>query len=422
MKKPNFIFIYKWIILYKLFDSIYFLSNCLEKYHDKKVIILIDEYDVPLENSYFEGFYDKMVKFIRSLFESALKTNDSLEFAVITGCLRISKESIFTGLNNLEIISILNKYYSEHFGFVHEEVKKMLEDYGISSKETLVEEWYDGYTFGKSKVYNPWSVIKIVKDLYKDKNTLPSSYWANTSSNSIVKSLIEKADLTTREEIEELIAGGTIEKPIHEDITYDEIYNNTDNLWNFMFFTGYLKKVNERMDNTNKKFLSLKIPNEEIRYIFRYKVLDWFSEKVKVKDLSILYSAIIDGNVEIFQKELKKLLRESISFNDAYENFYHGFVVGVLMNMSDYIIKSNREGGTGRSDVYIKSPSVLERAVILEFKIADNIKQLDAKCNEAISQIEAKEYDMDLRNEGYEDIIEYGIAFYKKDCMIKIKG
>lgn len=260
----------------------------------------------------------------------------------------------------------------------------------------------------------------------------------------IVKSLIEKSDLTTRQEIEKLILGETIEKPIHEDITYDEIYKNMDNLWNFMFFTGYFKKVNQRMDSDDSIRLTLKIPNKEVKYIFKNKILDWFSEKIKVKDLSVLYNAIINGDAEIFQKELRKLLRETISFNDAYENFYHGFVVGVLMNMSDYIIKSNYkeaprqenevgfhtkldtsqsvqcQGGTGRSDVYIKSPSVLEKAVIIEFKVADNIKQLDAKCNEAIGQIKLKEYDMDLRNEGYEDIIQYGIAFYKKDCMIKL--
>jgi len=402
--------------------SIKYLSKCLEKYYDKKVIILIDEYDVPLENSYFQGFYDEMVNFIRSLFESALKTNNSLEFAVITGCLRISKESIFTGLNNLNIISILNDNYSEHFGFVEDEVKGLLKQYDLEDLFEKVKEWYDGYTFGETSVYNPWSLIKYIFDLLPNKNAFPSAYWANTSSNSIVKSLIEKADLTTREEIEKLIAGETIEKPIHEDITYDEIYKSMDNLWNFMFFIGYLKKVDGRMDSDDNILLTLKIPNKEVKYIFKNKILDWFKEKIKVKDLSVLYSAIIDGNVDIFQKELRKLLRESISFNDAYENFYHGFVVGVLMNMSDYIIKSNREGGSGRSDVYIKSPSVLERAVILEFKIADNIKQLDEKCNEAIAQIEAKEYDMDLRNEGYEDIIEYGIAFYKKDCMIKIKS
>ena len=403
-------------------DSIYFLSACLEKYHRKKVIILIDEYDVPLENSYFRGFYTEMVDFIRSLFESSLKTNNSLEFAVITGCLRISKESIFTGLNNLNIISILNDNYSEHFGFVEDEVKGLLNQYKLEELFEKIKDWYDGYIFGETDIYNPWSLIKYIFDLIPNKKAFPSSYWANTSSNNIVRSLIEKADLTTRQEIEKLIAGESIEKPIHEDITYDEINKNMDNLWNFMYFTGYLKKVNQRMDIDDNILLTLKIPNKEVKYIFRTKILDWFNEKIKVKDLSIMYSAIINGDTDTFQKELRKLLRESISFNDAYENFYHGFVVGVLMNMSDHIIKSNREGGTGRSDVFIKSPSVLERAIILEFKVADNIKQLDSKCNEALEQIKSKEYDMDLRNEGYEDILEYGIAFYKKDCMIKIKG
>ena len=400
--------------------AIKFLSQCLEKYYDKKVIILIDEYDVPLENSYFRGFYTEMIDFIRSLFESALKTNSSLEFAVITGCLRISRESIFTGLNNLNIVSILNDQYSEHFGFIQDEVTKMLYDYELQDKDVLIKNWYNGYTFGETNVYNPWSLIKYVFDLSVNKNKFPISYWANTSSNSIVRSLIERADVATKEEIERLIAGETIEKPVHEDITYDEVYKTMDNLWNFMFFTGYLKKVGERMDETNQIYLKLMIPNEEVRYIFRYKVLDWFNEKIKVKDLSSMYNAIIDGEAEIFQKELRKLLKESISFNDAYENFYHGFVVGVLMNMSDYIIKSNREGGTGRSDIYIKSPSVFEPAVIIEFKVAKTVKELGQKCDEALKQIEDKEYESELKNEGYEDIKKYGIAFYKKDCMIKL--
>ena len=400
--------------------AIKFLSQCLEKYYDKKVIILIDEYDVPLENSYFREFYTEMIDFIRSLFESALKTNSSLEFAVITGCLRISRESIFTGLNNLNIVSILNDQYSEHFGFIQDEVTKMLYDYELQDKDVLIKNWYNGYTFGETNVYNPWSLIKYVFDLSVNKNKFPTSYWANTSSNSIVRSLIERADVATKEEIERLIAGETIEKPVHEDITYDEVYKTMDNLWNFMFFTGYLKKVGERMDETNQIYLKLMIPNEEVRYIFRYKVLDWFNEKIKVKDLSNMYNAIIDGDAEIFQKELRKLLKESISFNDAYENFYHGFVVGVLMNMSDYIIKSNREGGTGRSDIYIKSPSVFEPAVIIEFKVAKTVKELGQKCDEALKQIEDKEYESELKNEGYEDIKKYGIAFYKKDCMIKL--
>ena len=407
-------------------DSLYitalkFLSQCLEKYHEKKVIILIDEYDVPLENSFFEGFYDQMIAFIRSLFESALKTNSSLEFAVITGCLRISKESIFTGLNNIEIISILNKSYDEYFGFTQNEVNKMLEDYNLNEKETLVKEWYNGYIFGGAEVYNPWSAVRFVKDLVKDSNTFPTSYWANTSSNSIVRSLIEKADTATKKEIELLIEGKTIEKPVHEDITYDEIYDTMDNLWNFMFFTGYFKKVNERMNSEDNRYLELSIPNREVKYIFRTKILKWFEEKIKAKDLSVLYTAIFNKDSNTFQKELNKLLRETISFNDSYENFYHGFVVGVLSNMHDHIVKSNRETGDGRCDIYIKSPSIFEPAVIIELKVSDNPKEIFKKCDEALEQIEKKKYELELKEEGYEDIIKYGISFYRKDCIVKLQ-
>ncbi|MVX64151.1 AAA family ATPase [Clostridium chromiireducens] len=399
-------------------DSLYFLCECLEKYHNKKVIILIDEYDVPLENAFFEGFYGRMIAFIRSLFESALKTNSSLEFAVMTGCLRISRESIFTGLNNLDIISILNEHYDEYFGFTQNEVSKILDDYGLGDKEELTKNWYNGYLFGQAQVYNPWSVVKFVKDLYKNKNVFPTSYWANTSSNSIVKSLIERADTITKKEIELLIEGKTIEKPVHEDITYDEIYDSIDNLWNFMFFTGYFKKVSERINETNQKYLSLEIPNEEVKYIFRTKILKWFQDKVKAKDLSKMYTAIIDGDEKIFEAELERLLMETISFNDAYENFYHGFVVGALANMHNYIVKSNREGGSGRSDVFIKSVSLRGIAIVIEFKIAKDIDDLEKKATEAIKQIETKGYDQELRSEGYKNIIKYGISFCQKDCYI----
>lgn len=311
-------------------DSIFFLSQCLEKYHNKKVIILIDEYDVPLENAFFEGFYDKMIAFLRSLFESALKTNSSLEFSVITGCLRISRESIFTGLNNLNIVSILNDRYAEHFGFTDDEVKKILKDYKLEEKYSVIKEWYNGYIFGSTNVYNPWRVVKYVYDLLPNINVFPSSYWANTSSNSIVKSLIEKADSVTKKEIELLIEGKTIEKRVHEDITYDEMYDSMENLWNFMFFTGYFKKVGERMDEEDNYYITLKIPNKEVKYIFKNKILKWFHDKVKVKDLSTMYSAIFNKDAQTFQKELNAMLRQTISFNDAYENFYHGFTLGVL--------------------------------------------------------------------------------------------
>jgi len=400
--------------------ALQFLSICLEKYHHKKTIIFIDEYDVPLENAFFAGFYDRMIAFIRSLFESALKTNSSLEFAVITGCLRISRESIFTGLNNLEIISILNQSYAEYFGFTQEEVSKMLEDYDLNEKEILVKDWYDGYIFGNTEVYNPWSAVRFVKDLKVDRDIFPTSYWANTSSNSIVKSLIERADTATKKEIELLIEGKTIEKPVHEDITYDEIYDTMDNLWNFMFFTGYFKKIKERMDSEDNRYLELGIPNREVKYIFRTKVLRWFQDKVKVKDLTNLYTAIINGQAETFEAEIGRLLMETISFNDAYENFYHGFVVGALANMHDYIIKSNREGGKGRSDVFIKSVSKRGVAIVIEFKIAKNIDDLEKRAHDALKQIEEKGYDMELRSEGYKNIIRYGMSFCEKDCYVKL--
>ena len=250
-----------------------FLSRCLEKYHNKKVIILIDEYDVPIENSYFKGFYNEMIDFLRSLFESALKTNEYLEFAIMTGCLRISKESIFTGLNNLNIISILNTHYDEYFGFTENEVSDMLKYYGFEEKEDIIKKWYNGYLFGECNVYNPWSVDKFIYDLTGTINALPISYWANTSSNSIVKSLIEKADDDTKAQIEELVAGKTIEKVIHEDITYADIDSSMDNLWNFLFFTGYLKKVSIRMNEDSEILITLVIPSEEIRLIYKNKIL-----------------------------------------------------------------------------------------------------------------------------------------------------
>lgn len=402
--------------------SLQFLSICLEKYFGRKTIILIDEYDVPLENAFFQGFYDEMISFMRSLFESALKTNPSLEFSVITGCLRISRESIFTGLNNLKIISILDDRYAEHFGFTDDEVIKICEDYNMQQKYETIKQWFNGYIFGETNVYNPWSVMQYVDDLKANINKSPKSYWANTSSNSIVKRLIERADDITKGEIEALIEGKTIEKPVHEDITYDDVYDNLDNLWNFMFFTGYFKKISERMDeNTQENFVELAIPNLEVKYIFRTKILKWFNEKIKSEDLSLLYTSIIKGEVDVFQKEVNRLLKKTISFNDAYENFYHGFMIGLLSHMDGYIVKSNRETGDGRCDIYIKPLSIFDKAVIIEMKVCDKPKELFTKSQDALQQIEDKKYAYELNESGYEDIIKYGMAFYRKDCLVKIK-
>lgn len=403
-------------------DSLKFLSQCMEQYYGHKAIILIDEYDVPLENAFFAGFYEEMTAFIRSLFESALKTNSSLEFAVITGCLRISKESIFTGMNNMKINSILNKSYDEFFGFTEAEVMRLCDDYHLTHKFPLIKEWYNGYVFGNVNVYNPWSVISFIGDLQVDENELPASYWANTSSNSIVRTLIEMADDETRSEIEQLIAGKSIEKPVHEDITYDEIYKTMDNLWNFMFFTGYFRRVGERMDvETKQRYVELKIPNEEVKYIFRNKVLGWFQEIINRKDLSVLYHALIRQDPATLEQELTELLMKTISFNDAYESFYHGFIAGVLSGMDGYTVKSNREGGRGRSDLYIKPVTRKKPAYVIEFKIAGKFSEMEAKAEDALEQIEDRNYCQELFDDGYGTVICYGISFFGKDCLVKMK-
>ena len=395
-----------------------FLSECLYAFYGKKSIILIDEYDVPLENAYFSGFYDQMVTLIRSLFESALKTNDTLEFAVVTGCLRISKESIFTGLNNLNIVSIMDTSYAEYFGFTQEEVDRMLVFYGLEQNRDAVRSWYDGYQFGNTEVYNPWSVINYINSCRKDKNALFRPYWSNTSSNSIVRTLVEKSDLSVRQEIEALIEGKTITKPIHEDITYDDMDSTQDNLWNFLFFTGYLKKISERQDGDDI-LVEMAVPNREVRYIYKNTVLRWFEEQTKHKKLSPLYDSILSGDREKMAEILSENLMETISFYDYQESYYHGFLAGMLKNIGNYIVLSNRESGNGRPDILLKYPSVRGKAVIIEIKVAHAYAELENKCDEALKQIEDQKYEEALRQEGYSDILKYGIAFYRKECMVK---
>lgn len=400
--------------------SLAFLSKCLFEVYQIPVIILIDEYDVPLENAYFTGFYEEMIGFIRALFESALKTNPYLEFAVITGCLRITKESIFTGLNNLKIMSILSDLYSEHFGFTQREVDKMLEFYGLSKHRDLIRTWYDGYKFGESEVYNPWSVINYVEALYRNEKAFPIPYWANTSSNSIVKELVSHADMKTKSEIEALIAGETVEKPVHEEITYADINQSENNLWNFLFFTGYLKAVSVRMEGV-ERYVTMAIPNLEVKYIYDNTVINWFRDEIKEKDLSSLYQALLNGDGKYFQDGLSTLLQQSISYMDSKEAFYHGFLLGILGNMKNYIVKSNREGGTGRLDIVVRSYDVTKAPVILELKVSDTFKGLDGACDAALKQIEEKAYDSWLPEEGYTDVWHYGVAFFRKQCRVKVR-
>ena len=400
--------------------SLKFLCDCLKKWHGKDVIVLLDEYDVPLEGAYHYGFYADMVDFIRELFGSTLKTNDSLYFAVITGCLRISKESIFTGLNNLRINSIMTKNYGEYFGFTEDETRKICDDYQIPENYEQLKNWYNGYIFGNTNVYNPWSTIQYIYDHYRTPDEFPMSYWANTSSNAIVRTLIEMADRKVKDEIEVLIAGGSIEKPVHEDITYDEIYDNMDNLWNFMFFTGYFKKISERFEDV-QTYVTMKIPNQEVMYIFKNKIRTWFDAKLKKRNPEILFNAVVNKKTDIIRDEITKMLYVSISFYDYYENFYHGFLAGILYGMGDYVIKSNRESGNGRTDLCLKPVSRFQTAYIFEFKIAKKVSDLEAVAEEAIQQINDKKYDIEVINDGYENIVKYGIAFCGKDCYVMME-
>ena len=394
-----------------------FLSQCLKKYHNSNVVILIDEYDVPLENAYFRGFYHQIVDFIRSLFESVLKTNNALEFAVITGCLRISKESIFTGLNNLEVVSLLNKNYAEYFGFTSSEVEEMLQYYKLEEKLQELKKWYDGYYFGNTEIYNPWSVINYIKTAFIDFAAFPKPYWSNTSSNSIVKDLIEGANQDTKKEIENLLAGGTIEKPVHEDITYDDIHKSGDNLWNFLFFTGYLKKVGERFE-ISQLYLEMAIPNQEVHYIYENTISHWFDQKVKAMDRTELYQAVVQGNCLVVETILREQLKKSISFYDAAEQFYHGFLVGMLSGLGEYVLQSNRETGDGRADIIMTPADERQPVMIFELKRAERFTHMEERCQAALSQIEDRHYDAESRDEGYKRFIKYGICFCKKSCMV----
>ena len=395
-----------------------FLSMCLFKYHKKKTIILIDEYDVPLENAYFRGFYDEMIDFIRSLFESALKTNPYLERSVITGCLRISKESIFTGLNNLETDSVLHTRFGDFFGFTQEEVEGLLAYYDLSEQFEEVKKWYDGYLFNDFEIYNPWSILKYVNDRKDHVTEFALPYWSNTSSNSIVREMVGEADQKAKADLETLMAGGTIEKPVHEDITYGDIHQTQDNLWNFLFFTGYLKKVGERTVGNNL-WLEMKIPNIEVATIYENSISYWFEQRMKETDRSPLVRALEDGDCEAAENFISEQLFHTISYYDYAENFYHGFMAGLLVNIGGYLVRSNRESGNGRPDIVMTESKFRGRAMILELKVSDTIKDMEKKCEEALTQIEEQQYESQLEEDCFQPILKYAICFFKKRCMVK---
>lgn len=400
-------------------NSIQLLSICLKQYYGTKTIILIDEYDVPLEDAYFSGYYDEMVRFIRSLFESALKTNSALEFSVITGCLRISKESIFTGLNNLAVNSILSNKYSESFGFVQSEVDELMEYYNIEEKSQLMKKWYDGYLFGKSEVYNPWSVLNQTKEWFDDKDILAMPWWANTSSNNIIRTLIGQADDETKGIIENLIHGGSVETVLKETVTYGDLTENNENIWSFLFFTGYLKikEIVKTGELTGEPTIySLVIPNLEIKSCYTDIIIQYFEIYKKAINKDNLYKALLGRNAQDFAEQITDLLRKTISYYDSTESFYHGLISGLLSGNVYYKVESNRETGDGRSDLVLYQQDVAQNAVILEFKVCGKNETADEAAKCALKQINDRDYASKAREDGYKNIIKYGVAFKGKMC------
>ena len=408
-----------------LISSLQVLSQLLFTHFGRKAIIIVDEYDVPLDKAFQNGYYNEMVSLIRGIFGMALKTNEFLQFAVLTGCLRISKESIFTGLNNFRVMSITDARFDEQFGFTDNEVRKLLEDYNMSMHYNDINEWYDGYHFGKADVYCPWDVINHVDRLCDDSDIRPQTYWINSSGNSLVRRLISKADSSTKDEIERLIAGETIVKSIRLDLTYDEIESTIDNMWSVLFTTGYLTKAGDvKMPDSESYAYKLVIPNKEVREVFILQIQEWFKSVVANDNdtMKLLSKAIIDKDETKIAKQLNIVMGRMISIldtkapDDMKENFYHGLLLGLLRGSNpDWLIKSNRESGDGFSDIMIM-PENPDAGIVIEVKYARNIKELDAACEIAMAQIKEKRYDEALRNEGRCDIIAYGIAFSRKRC------
>ena len=411
----------------KLISSLQLLSQLLYKHYGKKVVILIDEYDVPLDKAFQNGYYNEMVSLIRGLFGQALKTNEFLQFAVLTGCLRISKESIFTGLNNFKVMSITDSRFDEQFGFTDEEVRKLLSDYGMDSHFDEVKEWYDGYHFGRADVYCPWDVINHADHLRDDSDAKPQTYWINSSGNSLVRRLINRADSSTKDEIERLIAGEAIEKVIRQDLTYDEIENSIDNIWSVLFTTGYNTKVGEvKLADSESYAYKLVIPNKEVREVFVLQIQEWFKAVVANDNdtMKLLSKAILDKDETILARQLNIVMGRMISIldtkapDDMKENFYHGLLLGLLRGSnSDWLIRSNRESGDGFSDILIK-PENPDLGIVIEVKYAKEFKKLDEACDAAMAQIKEKRYDETLRDEGRCDILAYGIAFCRKRCRV----
>ena len=405
-------------------DSLRMLSQILFEHYGKKSIILIDEYDVPLDKAFQHGYYKEMVSLLRGLFGQALKTNEFLQFAVLTGCLRVSKESIFTGLNNFKVLSIADVRFDEQFGFTDEEVRKLLKDYNLEDHFSEAKEWYDGYHFGNADIYCPWDVINYAEHLRYDPEAEPEAFWINSSGNDLVKRFVTKADQTTKDEIEQLIAGDVIEKKIRQDLTYDEIDQSIDNLWSVLFTTGYLTQTGR----AERGIYKLMIPNKEVREVFIDQIQQWFNQTV-VNDedrMNSFYQSFAQGKAKDVQDQLTSILAETISIldtkarNEEKENFYHGMMLGLLRNHRNWVVKSNVESGEGFVDILLK-PENPDEGILIELKYSKTFEGLEKACERAMEQIKDRRYDEALCEEGRSHILAYGIAFCKKRCKVVVQ-
>ena len=400
-------------------SSLRMLCSLLEKHYGQKPILLIDEYDVPLDKAYYHGYYPQMIDLIRAMFQAALKTNSSLFFAVLTGCLRVSKESIFTGLNNLMVHSISDPSFDEYFGFTDEEVGKMLSDYGLEAHHQEAREWYDGYRFGGQDVYCPWDVINYVYALRVDPQAEPKAYWLNTSGNAMVRELISKsADGTTQMEIERLIEGETITKTLNEQLTHNEIRSSIGNIWSLLYMTGYLTTTQRPSGGRYE----LRIPNREVRQIYMQQVLSWFEDKASAETdkLTNLYAAFETGDVDTIKEILDEQLLDTVSFYDAHESFYHGFLLALLSTCANWNVSSNIETGKGRSDI-IAGRKDRKVGFVVEVKDVKDEEKLDAACEAALRQIDERDYTAILRRFRVKEIRKYAIAFWDKECRVVMK-
>ena len=407
-------------------DSLRIMSQLLKKHYGQDTVLLIDEYDVPLDKAYQSGYYDSMVELIRSLFGSALKTNDSLKFAVLTGCLRISRESIFTGLNNFKVYTVKDVRYKEYFGFTDAEIRQMLEYYGVSDQYHAVKEWYDGYLFGNLGIYCPWDVINYCGDLRDGSATKPQNYWVNTSSNDIIRRFLVKADAVTRDEIERLINGGCVKKMIHQELTYRDLDSDIDNLWSILYTTGYLTQAEEDIDvdEDEEELSALVIPNREIHWIYVQQIRKWFKEEARkdTQKLENFCRAFEENETAVIEKEFTSYLRKTISIRDTgvrkdmKENFYHGILLGLFGNMDGWKVRSNAESGDGYCDISVEVED-RDIGLVIELKYAENAAFDDA-CKEALEQIRSRNYEEVLLDDGMKTIYRYGIACYKKRCKV----